>query len=425
MIKKAEIVLDGQAHEIPVITGTDGNQGLDMGTFFEKTGLISVDPGFFNTATSISKVSRRDPKGELTYRGYMIEDLALNSTFIESSYLLIYGDLPTKEQLSDFSKRLSKHSLIHEDMMNLLDGFPGKAHPLAVLSVMVMSLSSYYPAEYEETLDRGIDQVTRLLAKIRTLAAFAYKKKIGQPVIYPLDRLPYCENFLHMMFSVPAELYEVPPSHEKILNQLWILYAEHEQNVAATTVQMIGSTQANLFASISAGMSALWGSREGGKNVAAVELIEEILVLGGDYKKYFERFKSGQAKLESNGFGHGAYTGKSPRAVVARELFKEFYSVKADPIAELALKIDDYVLSDSYFVTKNLYPNLDFYSGIIFHSLGIPKDMFTVMQAIGKLPGWLAHWRELRLSGKYAKVRPKQIYIGNIGKQYVPIEQRK
>ncbi|NUM42406.1 MAG: citrate synthase [Leptospiraceae bacterium] len=405
--------------------GTDGSQGIHIGELYNKTGLVTIDPGYFNTASGVSEISKRDAdKGELIYRGYHIEDLVKNSTFVETSYLLIYGSLPTQNELSDFSKRLSKHSLIHENMINLLDGFPGKAHPLAVLSVMVMSLSSYYPDNYEESLDRGIDLVTRLLAKIRTIAAYIYKKMVGQPFNYPQDKLPYCTNFLQMMFAIPTEPYEVKPEHDKILNQFWIMYAEHEMNVAAATVEMIGSTQANLFASISAGMSALWGSREGGKNVAAVELIEDILKNGGDVKNYFEKFKNGGAKLDSNGFGHEAYKGTSPRSVVAKELFRNFYKNTKDPIAETALKVEEYVLNDPYFIKENLYPNLDFYSGVIFHSLGIPKNMFTVMQTIGKLPGWLAHWRQLRLQTKTSKARPRQIYTGKVGLTYKPIEKR-
>jgi len=425
MIKKAELVLDGKSYPLAVSEGTDGKQGINIGDLYNQTGLVTIDPGFFNTASGISEISKRDSdKGELIYRGYKIEDLAKNSTFVETSYLLIYGNLPTQNELSDFSKRLSKHSLIHENMVNLLDGFPGKAHPLAVLSVMVMSLSSYYPDDYEESLDRGIDLVTRLLAKIRTIAAYIYKKMIGQPFNFPQDKLPYCTNFLHMMFAIPTEPYVIKPEHDKILNQLWILYAEHEMNVAAATVEMIGSTQANLFASISAGMSALWGSREGGRNVAAVEMIEDIIRNGGDVKKYFEKFKAGGAKLDSNGFGHEAYKVKSPRAIVAQELFKNFFKDSKDPVVEMAFKIEDYVLNDSYFIKENLYPNLDFYSGVVFNSLGIPKNMFTVMQAIGKLPGWLAHWRQLRIQTKTSKARPRQIYNGKLNRVYTPIEKR-
>jgi citrate synthase len=425
--KKVELVIDGKSYPLDLITGTDGRQGLDISQLYKQTGLISVDPGLFNTAIGHSKVSRRVPEtGELFYRGYDIEELAMNSTFVETSYLLIYGDLPTKQELSDFSQRLSKHSMIHEDMLNLFDGFPGKANPLAVLSVMVTSLSSYYPDDYEENLDKGVDQVTRLLAKIRTIAAYTYRHSQGHPIVYPLDRLPYCTNFLHMLYTIQAEgIYQVPEEHDRLLNQLWILYADHEQNVSATTVHVVGSTKANLFASISAAISAQWGSREGGRPVAAVELLEDINRSGLDVKAYFERFKSGERELHSNGFGQKAYDTISPRAKVARKIFQNFYkNKKLDRIEEAALQVDEEIWKDPYFIEQKLYPNLEFYSGILFHSLGIPKELFTSMQVIGRLPGWLAHWRELRKTGEISKTRPRQIYVGEIGRKYIPISSR-
>ncbi|MBP9888009.1 MAG: citrate synthase [Leptospiraceae bacterium] len=422
---KAELNLDGKTFPLNLITGTDGKQGIDIRNLYDSTGVITVDPGCFNTAIGESSVSRRDPdKGELSYRGYQIGDLAKNSTFVETSYLLIYGELPKKSELADFSHRLSKHSMIHEDMINLFDGFPGKAHPLAVLSTMVMSLSSYYTDDYEESVDRGVDQVTRLLAKVRTIAAFSYKKMIGQPFVYPIDKLPFCTNFLHMLFSVPSESYIVPPDHDKLLNQLWILYGDHEQNVAATTVQLVGSTKANLFASISAGISALWGSREGGQSVAAVELLENILKSGKDYKSYLNDPAIKSELVKANFLGHEAYKAKSPRAIVAREIFQEFFKTHHSPLVDLAFEVDDYITNESFFKDQNLYPNLEFYSGILFNSLGIPKNMFTLMQAIGKLPGWLAHWRELRIKSNFKKARPRQIYIGKMNKTYLPVDKR-
>ena len=424
MPNKAELNINGKKIELDIIEGSDGKSGIDISSLYDKTGFVSFDPGFFNTAIGKSRVSRRDSeKGELTYRGYSVADLVKNSTFVETAYLLIYGDLPNQDQLSDFSRRLSKHSMIHEDMINLFDGFPGKAHPLAVLSTMVMSLSSYYSAEYEESADRGVDHITRLLAKVRTIAAFSYKKMIGKPFVYPKDKYPYCTNFLYMLFSIPAEPFEVDPYHDKILNQFWILYADHEQNVAATTVQLVGSTKANLFASISAGISALWGSREGGQSVAAIELVEEILK-NGDHKKVLDNLKSNESIFQSTIFGHSAYKTVSPRAIVAKEIFHEFAGKHKNEITDTALKIEDYILNDPFYKEHNLYPNLEFYSGIVFYTLGIPKNMFTLMQAIGKLPGWLAHWRELRISGDYKKVRPRQIYNGEINKKYKSIDNR-
>lgn len=424
-MKKAELIIDGKKIELEIIEGTDGKAGIDISSLYDKTGYVAYDPGFFNTAIGKSNVSRRDPeKNTLSYRGYSIEELVYNSTFVETSYLLIYGNLPTKEELSNFSKALSKHSMIHEDMLNLFDGFPGKAHPLAVLSTMVMSLSSYYTEDFEESIEKGIDLTSRLLAKVRTIAAFSYKKMVGQPFIYPLDRLPYCANFLYMLFKVPAEGYEVNPDHEKLLNQMWILYADHEQNVAATTVQLVGSTKANLFASISAGIAALWGSREGGQSVAAVEMVETIMKEKPSLSTYFENLKKQGLLEQSTILGHSAYKGISPRAIVARKIFHEFLNKYKLPILEEAAKVEEFLLKDSYFVDNKLYPNLEFYSGILFYAIGIPKNMFTLMQAIGKLPGWLAHWRELRLSGNYKKARPRQVYVGEMNRKYIPIHER-
>lgn len=421
-----EIKVGEKSYQFPLISGTDGKKGIDIRELHQKTGLISYDPGFFNTAYAVSRISRRDPNsGELNYRGYDIADLVQHSTFVETSYLLIYGKLPTEQQLKDFSLKLSKHSLIHEDMINLFDGFPGKGHPLAVLSVMVTSLSSYYPEEYEESLDKGIDHSARLLAKIRTIAAFSYKKIVGQPFVYPLDKHPYCTNFLYMLFSIPSKDYIPTEDIDRILNQLWILYADHEQNVSNTTVQVIGSTQANLFASISSAINALWGPREGGRQVAAVGLIEDILKSRKSVPEYFEKFKGDSEKLFGNGFGHKAYEAKSRRAIIASKLFHDFYKKNPiGPIAEVALKIEEYMQNDEYYINQNLYPNLEFYSAVIFNSLGIPKELFTAMQVIGKLPGWLAHWREQRVSGNYSKARPKQIYSGEMGRKYIPLSER-
>ncbi|MDX1957810.1 MAG: citrate/2-methylcitrate synthase [Leptospiraceae bacterium] len=425
MNKKAELIIEGKRFEFPIVEGVDGNSGIDISNLQSSTGLVAVDPGFFNTAIGESKVSRREPDtGKLFYRGYSVSDLADHSTFMETSYLLIYGNLPSKEELTDFSRRLSKHSMIHEDMTYLFDGFPGKAHPLALLSTMVMALSSYYPDHYEESIDKGIDQASRLLAKVRTIAAQCYKRRIGQPIVHPLDKLPYCTNFLYMMFSVPATEYTVDPYLDKVLNQLWILYADHEQNVAATTVQMVGSTKANLFASISAGISALWGSREGGQSVAAVEMIEEVIQSGISPKDYIEKLKSSGKLSSSTIFGHSAYTTVTERALVARKIFNEFSRKFNNKLLDTAKVFEEIVLQDAYFKENNLFPNLEFYSGFIFNTMGIPKEMFTLMQAIGKLPGWMAHWREQRINPNSKKVRPRQIYKGEMGRTYITIEKR-
>jgi citrate synthase len=425
--KKAELHLDDKIINLQIVTGTDGRQGIDIKSLYDNSGMITVDPGNFNTAIGESSVSRRDPeKGTLSYRGYDVADLARNSTFVETSYLLIYGELPKKNELEDFTKRLSKHSMIHEDMINLFDGFPGKANPLAVLSTMLMALSSYYTDDYEESVDRGVDQVTRLLSKIRTIAAFSYKKMIGQPFVYPKDNLPYCSNFLHMLFSIPAESENFPVSEklDRILNQFWILYADHEQNVAASTVQLVGSTKANLFASIAAGISALWGSREGGQSEAAMELIEKIIASKKSVADYLSDPKIRAELSKSNFLGHSAYITKSPRSVVARELFHAYFASERSTVLDVALEVESFIDSNAFYKDKNLYTNLEFYSAILFNSMGIPKNMFTVMQTIGKLPGWLAHWRELRIKSNFKKARPRQIYVGAMNRVYSSIDKR-
>lgn len=413
MINKVELKIDGNTHEIPIIVGKDGKQALDISNLYKKTGFITFDPGFKNTAFQESSISHINPEtGELTYRGYKIEDLAKYYSFVAVSYLIIFGELPNKENLEKYSKKLSSHSLIHEDMINLFDGFPSKTHPLSILSTMVTSLSSYYPEVYSED-ENGIDQVTSLLAKVRTITAFSYRRMLGLPFEYPQTKLPYCSNFLNMMFTKPNKKFEIPEVYEKTLNQLWILYAAHEINTAATAILVVANTRANIFASISAGISSLWGSREGGQNIAAVSLVEHILNDQSDYKLFFERLKKGEEALHSTGFGHSAYNVKSARDKVAQSIFHEFYKYHPlDPVAELAMKIEEYVSKDSYYQENNLYPNLEFYSGIMFHSLGIPKEIFTSMQVIGKLPGWLALWRELWKHGEYTRPRPQQIYQG-------------
>lgn len=426
MIKKAVLNLDEKSIELPVVTSNIGSQGLDIRNLKRDYGLVTIDPGFYNTALGESNISAWNSNtGSLSYRGYDVADLIKFSSFVETSYLLIYGKLPNKTELSDFSYRLSKHSLIHEDMVNLFDGFPGKAHPLAILSVMVMSLSSYYTSEYEENTSQGADQITRLLAKIRTISAFSYKRLIGQPFVFPQDKLPYCKNFLNMLFSIPAEPYEVPEVYDSILNRLWILYAEHGFNLATTTVYLLGSAQANLFASVSAGVSALWGSREGGQTVPAIEFIEDIIKNGGDYKSYFEQIKAGKIEIKTNVLGEPAYKVKSLRSILARDLFLEYFKTEpVDPIADMALKIDEYTSADPFFDENNFFPNIDFYSSVIFNNMGIPQSMFTLMQAIGKLPGWLSHWREIWLNKNYTKARPRRIYKGDVDKEYVPLDKR-
>jgi citrate synthase len=422
------VILDGKEYEFPVIVGSENEKAIDIGSLRAKTGYITMDPGYVNTGAASSSITFLDgEKGILRYRGIPIEQLAEKSTFVETSYLLIYGELPTKPQLEKFSKLLTNHSMIHEDMKHFFDGFPAAAHPMAILSSMVCSLSAYYPESQNIfDADNFAMQVPRLLSKLRTIAAFSYKKSIGHPMMYPLNHLSYCANFLQMMFAVPAQPYEVDADMVRALNILLILHADHEQNCSTSTVRMVGSSQANLFASVSAGILALWGPLHGGANQAVIEMLEEIQKTGMKCQEFIQRVKDKNSKTRLMGFGHRVYKSYDPRAKILKEMTDLVLSKKGinDPMLDLAKEMEETALSDPYFVERNLYPNVDFYSGILYKAMGIPVNMFTVMFAIGRLPGWIAHWKEMIEDPQNKIGRPRQIYTGATTRDYVPIEAR-
>jgi citrate synthase len=423
----AKLVLpDNKEVQLPVMVGTEDEHAIDVRSLRQDTGYITLDTGYMNTGSTTSAITYLDgEQGVLRYRGYPIEELAEKSNFVETSYLLINGELPNVAQRESFGRMLTRHSLIHEDMHQFFAGYPPTSHPMAVLSAMVTSLSAYYP----DSLDRGSSMdlhITRLLSKVRTIAAFAYKKSIGQPLIYPKNSLNYCGNFLHMMFAVPSEEYEISPVLEKAVNQLLILHADHEQNCSTSTVRMVGSSGANLYASIAAGILALWGPLHGGANQAVIEMLEEIRSSGTDYKKFLDDVKNKRDNRRLMGFGHRVYKNFDPRAKILKKMCDEvltFLGVK-DPLLDIAKSMEEVALKDDYFISKKLYPNVDFYSGIIYRALGIPTNMFTVMFALGRLPGWIAHWKEM-VDDKDTKIgRPRQIYTGARLRKYVPIDQR-
>jgi citrate synthase len=423
----AKLVLPGgKEATLPVVVGSEEEHAVDIRSLRQDTGYITLDSGYMNTGSTTSAITYLDgEQGILRYRGYPIEELAEHSDFVETSYLLINGELPTKAEREAFSSKLTRHSLIHEDMHHFFAGFPPTSHPMAVLSAMVTSLSAYYP----DSLDRNsaIDlHITRILSKVRTIAAFAYKKSIGQPIVYPKNSLRYCGNFLHMMFAVPSEEYEVSPVLEKALNQLLILHADHEQNCSTSTVRMVGSSGANLYAAIAAGILALWGPLHGGANQAVIEMLEEIKASGGDYKKFIDDVKNKRDNRRLMGFGHRVYKNYDPRAKILKKMCDEVlvHLGVRDPLLDIAKNMEEIALKDDYFVSKKLYPNVDFYSGIIYRAMGIPTNMFTVMFALGRLPGWIAHWKEMVEDPNTKIGRPRQIYTGPKQRKYVPLEQR-
>ncbi len=423
----AKLVLPGgKEASLPVIVGTEDEHAVDIRALRQETGYVTLDSGYMNTGATSSAITYLDgEKGILRYRGYNIEDLAEKSDFVETSYLLIHGELPTKQQREQFSRNLTRHSLIHEDMHHFFAGFPPTSHPMAVLSSMVTSLSAYYP----DSLDRNssVDlHITRLLSKVRTIAAFAYKKSIGQPLMYPKNSLRYCANFLHMMFAVPSEEYEVSPILERAVNQLLILHADHEQNCSTSTVRLVGSSGANLYAAIAGGILALWGPLHGGANQAVIEMLEDIKDGGGDGRKFIDDVKNKREGLRLMGFGHRVYKNFDPRAKILKKMCDEVLAhlgIK-DPLLDIAKSMEEIALKDEYFISKKLYPNVDFYSGIIYRALGIPTNMFTVMFALGRLPGWIAHWKEMVEDPTTKIGRPRQIYTGQKQRKFVPIEQR-
>ena len=422
----ARLSLGGKEHELPVVVGSEGELGIDIMQLRSQSGAITLDPGYGNTGACESAITFIDgEKGILRYRGYNIEDLAVQAQFTEVCYLLIYGKLPNAQELAKFHERLTYHSLLHEDMKKFYEGYPMGAHPMAMLASMVVSLSAYYPDSEGKRADDDLT-IARLLSKAATIAAFSYKKNIGQPFIYPCNKLSYCANLLHMMFAVPAEPYTVRPVLERALNLLLILHADHEQNCSTSTVRMVGSSQANLFASISAGICALWGPLHGGANQAVIEMLERIREDGGDYKKYVAMAKDKSANFRLMGFGHRVYKNFDPRAKILKQTVDEVLAEIGvnDPLLEIAKSLEEVALHDEFFIERKLYPNVDFYSGIIYRAMGIPTNMFTVMFALGRMPGWIAHWREMRQDPKNRINRPRQIYTGATERPFVPLDRR-
>jgi citrate synthase len=423
-METAQLSLNGQVYELPTLIGSEGEVGVDISNLRTKSNAITVDPGFGNTGACRSAITFIDgEQGILRYRGYPIEQLAENASFSEVSYLLIYGELPNRAQLQDWRRKLTYHSLIHEDMKKFFEGFPPTAHPMAILSAMVSTMSTYYGNDAKSDPDQDI---VRLLAKLKTIAAYAYKKSIGQPMIYPRNELSYVANFLHMMFAVPTEPYGINRVLEDALNALLILHADHEQNCSTSTVRLVGSSQANLYASISAGICALWGPLHGGANQEVLEMLERIRDDGGDYKKFVALAKDKKSSFKLMGFGHRVYKNYDPRATILKKKCDEVLGLLGinDPLLEIAKHLEEVALHDEYFVERKLYPNVDFYSGIIYRAMGIPTNMFTVMFALGRLPGWIAHWKELRDDNTSRINRPRQIYTGSKLREFVPIDKR-
>lgn len=428
MSEKAKLIIDGQEHEVPVITGTENEKGLDISKLRGQTGHITLDIGYKNTGSTTSSITYLDgEEGILRYRGYPIEQVAEKSSFVEVSYLLIHGKLPTQQELDDFSQKLRLHTLVHEDMKKFFDGYPSAAHPMGQLASMVCALSAYYPGSLNPNRSAEAVNLTivRLLAKMPTLISWIYKRSIGHPIMYPDNNLDYVSNFLRMTFGRPTEEYNMNPVITDAMNKLLILHADHEQNCSTSTVRIVGSSQANLFASIAAGITALWGPLHGGANQAVIEMLTAIKEDGGNVDKWIDKAKDKNDSFRLMGFGHRVYKNFDPRARIikkAADSVLEDLGIQ-DEILDIAKRIEEVALEDEYFVKRKLYPNVDFYSGIIYRALGFPTEMFTVLFALGRLPGWISQWKEMR-EEKQPIGRPRQIYTGANERDYVPIEQR-
>jgi citrate synthase len=428
MSTTASLTLDGKTYDLPVITGSENEKAIDIQNLRQQTEYITLDTGYKNTGATTSNITFLDGEtGILRYRGYPIEQLAEKSSFIEVAYLLIYGELPTLEQLEKFSTSITRHTLIHEDMKRFYEAYPSKAHPMGVVASITCSLSTFYPESLNPNRGEEAIELTivRLLAKFSTIAAWAYKNSVGHPVMYPKNSLNYVENFLHMMFGMPTEDYEIDPVIVDALDKLLILHADHEQNCSTSTVRMVGSSQANLYASISAGICALWGPLHGGANQAVIEMLEEIRNDGGDVSKFINKAKDKNDPFRLMGFGHRVYKNFDPRASIIKEACDKMLNKLgvSDPLLDIAKQLEEAALSDPYFVERKLYPNVDFYSGIIYKAMGIPTEMFTVMFALGRLPGWIAQWKEM-IGNKEPIARPRQIYTGAVKRNYVNIANR-
>jgi citrate synthase len=428
MAKTAELILDGKSYKLPVVEGTENEVAIDISNLLEETGAITLDFGYKNTGATKSAITFLDgDKGILRHRGYSIEELASMSSFLEVSYLLIFGELPNREQLDKFSDDIKRHTMVHEDIKKILDGFPSSSHPMGVLASMFCAQTAFYPESLDPNRSaEGVYlSIVRSLAKMPTFAAWAYKNAMGHPVNYPDNTLNYCSRFLKMLYALPAEHYEVDPIVASALDKLLILHADHEQNCSTSTVRIVGSSKASIYSSISAGINALWGPLHGGANQEVILMLEAIKKDGGDVEKWINKAKDKNSGFRLMGFGHRVYKNFDPRAKIIKQTADEVLGKLGvnDPVLDIALKLEEVALRDPYFIERKLYPNVDFYSGIIYRALGIPVDMFTVMFAMGRLPGWIAQWKELR-ENKEPIGRPRQIYTGQNLRTYVPIGKR-
>ncbi|MDQ1628421.1 MAG: citrate synthase [Actinomycetota bacterium] len=413
---------------LPVLPATDGPGGLEIGSLLKETGYTTLDTGFMNTASCASSITFIDgDEGILRYRGYPIDQLAEKSSFLEVSYLLIYGELPTTTQLEDFSDRIRNHTLLHEDLRRFFDGFPRDAHPMAVLSSAVSALSTFYQDSLDPFDQEHVEMSTvRLMAKLPTIASYAFKKAVGQPLLYPDNSLGYVENFLRMTFGVPATPYEVDPTMARVLDMLFVLHADHEQNCSTSTVRLVGSSNANLFASVSAGVNALFGPLHGGANQAVLEMLQRIHDEGGDVDAFVQRVKNKEPGVKLMGFGHRVYKNYDPRAAIVKQATRDVLEGlgKSDPLLDIAMQLEEVALADDFFVERKLYPNVDFYTGVIYKAMGFPNRMFTVLFALGRLPGWIAQWREM-IGDPTTKIgRPRQVYVGEPERDYVEVGAR-
>ena len=426
MTNFANLNLKNKSVSLPLVNGSEGEIGIDISKLRSETNAITLDPGFVNTGSCKSSITFLDgEKGILRYRGYPIEQLAEESNFLEVSYLLIYGELPTNNELQDFEYNIKQHTMLHEDVRHIYQAFPKDAHPMAILSSIVCALSTFYP-DFSATDSDAVDlAIWRLMGKLPTIAAWSYKKNIGQPFVYPKNKFNYAKNFLHMLFSLPSKDYEVYEEFIQALNVLFILHADHEQNCSTSTVRLVGSSEANLFASISTGIAALWGRLHGGANQAVLEMLEQINNDGEGVKKFVKLAKDKNSNFKLMGFGHRVYKNFDPRAKILKLYCDRILTLQNtnDPLLDIAKHLEEAALTDSYFIERNLYPNVDFYSGIIYKALGFPTEMFTVLFSLGRLPGWIAHWLEMR-NGISKIGRPRQIYTGEIVRKYVTLSQR-
>jgi citrate synthase len=423
----ATLRCDGKEQQFPIIEGTEGERAIDFTALRSRTGLVGFDPGYGNTASCRSAIAFIDgERGILKYRGIPIEDLAEKATFLDTAYLLIHGDLARRPDLDAFVREVTHHTMLHEDIKRFYSGFPKQAHPMAVCAAVVAALSAFYPdlLDAPSTDHRGA--IIRLLAKLPTIAAYSYKHSIGQPMMYPRNDLDYVSNFLHMMYATPCEDYPVDPVVARALETLLILHADHEQNCSTSTVRLVGSSRANLFASISAGIGALWGPLHGGANQKVIEMLEEIDAGGGSVADFIARAKSKDGTSRLMGFGHRVYKNYDPRAKIIKKACDDVLGKLGvrSRLLEIALQLEEIALKDEYFVSRHLYPNVDFYSGIIYKAIGVPVNMFTVLFAIGRLPGWIAQWLEMSNDADFRIGRPRQIFVGPTDRRFVGVDRR-